>query len=73
MAHSDQLTKYYLGEALQAMEQAHANNMDNNVGPHISRAIGALHELIYRVADSRFVSGGMVSDRYEINDSNSAV
>ncbi|HZV83177.1 MAG TPA: hypothetical protein VFF53_13515 [Geobacteraceae bacterium] len=70
---SDNLSRYYLGTALQAMEQAHAHNRDNSVGPHISRAISALHELMNQAAVSHSMGGHEVSDPYEINEFNSAV
>jgi hypothetical protein len=73
MAHPDHLSRHYLGEALQAMEQAHADNRDSGVGLHISRAIGALRELINRISAPHEAYGGAVSDPYEINESNSAV
>ena len=73
MAQPDHLSRHYLGEALQAMEQAHAGNRDTGVGLHISRAIGALHELKNRISAPHEVHGGVVSDPYEINESNSAV
>ena len=73
MAHPDHLSRHYLGEALQAMEQAHADNRDSEVGLHISRAIGALHILINRIAVPHEAHARAVSDPYEINESNSAV
>ena len=73
MAHPDHLSRYYLGEALQAMEQAYADNKDTGVGHHIARAVGALHELMNRIAAPHEVHGSAVSDPYEINKFNSAV
>ncbi|MGD0584447.1 MAG: hypothetical protein ABSA86_01540 [Oryzomonas sp.] len=73
MTHADHLSKQYLWEALHAMEQAHADNRDTRVEPHISKAIGALRELMNRIAAPHDMHGGAVSDPYEINESNSAV
>lgn len=64
---------YYLSAALQAMETAHANNHDSSVGPYISRAIDALHRLMYQTPNSGRVHQQPASDPYEMNDFNSAV
>jgi hypothetical protein len=69
---SDHLTHYYLATALQGMEQAHAHNRDTAVGLHISRAIGALHELMHHAA-SPGMTGTEAADPYELNEFNSAV
>ena len=64
-----ELPQYYLSTAMQAMEQAYAQNQDGTVRPHLSRAIDALHELMQQTA----ISGHPESDPYEMNQFNSAI
>lgn len=68
---SDHLARYYLSTALQEMEQARSRNRDITVGPHISRAIGALHEFMNQ--STHGMNGHGTFDPYEIDEFNSAV
>ncbi len=72
MRDSDQLPRYYLGTALQAMEKAYALNHDTGVGQNISQAIAALHQLMHQTA-AHGVSDQAVFDPYEMNELNSAI
>jgi|GEM_PF-1135301 len=73
MRDSDLQPRYYINAALQAMEQAYANNQDVRVGAQISRVIAALHELKGEVATSRSAHEQPQYDPHEINDFNSAI
>ncbi len=64
---------YYLSTALQALENAYARNRDAAVGPHISRAIGALQRLMHQAASADGAHKRMSSDPYEMNEFNSAI
>lgn len=73
MSDSDQLPKYYLGTALQAMEKAYALNRDTKVGQHLSEAIAALHQLAHQTAAAHGASNHEPYDPYEMNEYNSAI
>ncbi|GLI39106.1 hypothetical protein KI811_04375 [Geobacter hydrogenophilus] len=73
MRDSDQLPRYYLGTALQAMEKAYALNHDATVGQNISQAIAALHQLMHQTAASHVANDKAPYDPYEVNEHNSAI
>lgn len=72
MRDSDLLPRYFISTALQAMEQAHAQNSDMRVASHISRAIAALHELMHQASTPRGM-GNLPYDPHEMDEFNSAV
>lgn len=71
MGYTDHQSNYYLTLAMEAMERAYDCNRDTAAGPHISRAISALHTLM--VATSPWPAGHGESDPHEINEFNSAI
>lgn len=63
----------YATTALQALENAYEANNDSQTGSLILTAIEAVKRLQHEIRNSRYATGSMNLDPYEINEFNSAI